>query len=132
MAGVTPPATRLGHKTVRGAELGSPFSVYARAVDERQFFTEKRERRPARLQCPKCRRTNDYSIEWIRRTKKVQVPSGADARARSMFDKVKDHLVRVDSDVVCRTCNRKFEIPSHRNIVFLEELEGLPQDDYDE
>src|SRR6188508_3175980 len=77
--------------------------VYASQVDERQFFTEKPEQRPSRLQCPKCRRTNDYSIRWLRRTKKAQVPSGADARARAMFDKVKDYLIRVDADVVCTT-----------------------------
>jgi len=106
--------------------------VYASQVDERQFFTEKPEQRPARLQCPKCRRTNDYTIRWLRRTKKNQVPGGADARDRAMFDKVKDHLVRVDDDVTCRTCGRKFEIPSHRALIFLEELEGLPQEDYDE
>jgi hypothetical protein len=101
-------------------------------VDERDFFTEKPEQRPSSLQCPKCRRTNEYSIRWIRRTKKGQVPRGADERDRAMFGKVKDHLVRVDADVVCRTCGKKFEIPSHRSIVFLEELEGLPQEDYDE
>ena len=106
--------------------------MYAARVDERQFFTEKPEQRPARLQCPKCRRTNDFSIRWIRRTKKGQVPAGADSRARAMFDKVKDHLVRVDDDVTCPTCRRKFEIPSHRALIFLEELEGLPQEDYDE
>ena len=97
-------------------------------VDERQFFTEKPEQRPARFQCPRCRRTNDYSIRWIRRTKKVQVPSGADERARAMFGKVKDHLVRVDENVTCKTCGKRFDVPSHRNIVFLEELEGLPKD----
>ena len=102
-------------------------------MDERQFFTEKPEQRPARLQCPRCRRTNDYSIRWIRRTKKAQIPGGADERARAMFAKVKDHLVRVDDDVTCRTCGKRFEIPSHRALIFLEELDGLPVvDDEDE
>jgi hypothetical protein len=101
---------------------------YAATVDERQFFTEKPEQRTGRFQCPKCRRTNDYSVRWIRRTRKAQPPNGADARDRAMFDKVKDHLVRVDDDLTCPTCRRKFEFPSHRNIVFLEELEGLPKD----
>ena len=41
-----------------------------------------------------------------------------------MFAKVKDHLVRVDQDVTCKSCGKRFEIPSHQNIVFLEELEG--------
>ena len=98
-------------------------------MDERQFFTEKPEMRPARFQCPRCRRTNDYSVRWVRRTKKSHVPGGADARDRAMFDKVKDHLVRVDDNVTCKTCGKRFEIPSHRNLVFLEELEGLPQVD---
>ena len=64
----------------------------------------------------------------MRRTRKAHVPSGADARDRAMFDKVKDHLVRVDDAVVCKSCGKRFDVPSHRNIVFLEELEGLPQD----
>ena len=106
--------------------------MYATSVDERQFFTEKPEDRPATYQCPQCRRTNEYSIRWIRRTKKAQPPPGSDERARAMFHKVKDYLVRVDEHVTCKTCRKRFEIPSHRNIVFLEELEGLPKDDYDE
>jgi hypothetical protein len=106
--------------------------VYARFVDERQFFSEKPEQRPARFQCPRCRRTNDYTIRWIRRTKKAQIPPGGDARDRTIFEKSKDHLIRVDHDVTCSTCGKKFEIPSHRSLVFLEELEGLPQEDYDE
>ena len=101
---------------------------YASRVDERQFFTEKPEQRPARLQCPRCRRTNDYSIKWLRRTKKAQIPSGANERDRVLFGKSKDHLIRVDDDLVCKTCGKRFEIPSHRALIFLEELEGLPQD----
>lgn len=102
---------------------------YASRVDERQFFTEKPEQRPGRYQCPRCRRTNDYSIKWIRRTKKAQIPSGASDRDRALFGKVKDHLIRVDDDLVCKTCGKRFEIPSHRALIFLEELEGLPQDE---
>ena len=102
--------------------------MYPRSVDERQFFTEKPEQRSARYQCPRCRRTNDYSVRWVRRTRKAQVPAGADSRDRAMFAKVKDHLVRVDDMVVCKSCGKRFDVPSHRNIVFLEELEGLPKD----
>jgi len=108
------------------------FVWYSSRVDERQFFTEKPEQRPGRFQCPRCRRTNDYSIKWMRRTKKSQIPSGADERDRVLFGKVKDHLIRVDDDLVCKTCGKRFEIPSQRALVFLEELEGLPQEDYDE
>src|SRR5262245_2822785 len=34
------------------------------ALDERALFTEKSEMRSGRYQCPKCRRTSDYSIRW--------------------------------------------------------------------
>jgi hypothetical protein len=64
----------------------------------------------------------------MRRTKKSQIPQGGDQRDRVLFEKVKDHLVRIDDDVTCKTCGKRFEIPSHRALVFLEELEGLPQD----
>jgi hypothetical protein len=98
-------------------------------MDERQFFTEKPETRPARYQCPRCHRTNDYQVRWMRRTKRSQVPAGANDRDRALFAKVKDHLIRIDDDVTCRTCGKRFEIPSHRALVFLEELEGLPIDE---
>lgn len=100
--------------------------VYAANVDERQFFTEKPEQRNGRFQCPRCRRTNDYSVRWLRRTKRDRPPSGADARDRAIFDKSKDHLIRVDDDVTCKSCGKRFEIPSQRGLVLLEELEGLP------
>lgn len=103
--------------------------VYATGVDERQFFTEKPETRAATLQCPRCRRSSEYGVRWIRRTRKAQPPPGADSRDRALFQKVKDHLVRVDNDVTCKTCGKRFEFPSHRNIVFLEEFEGLPKDE---
>ncbi len=64
----------------------------------------------------------------MRRTRKAQVPPGADARDRAMFEKLKDYLVRVDDTVTCASCGKRFEIPSHSNIMFLEQLEGLPQD----
>ena len=128
---ISGPAFRGQRIAPRRAPFGGR-SLYANSVDERQFFTEKPEQRPARFQCPRCRRTNDYSIRWIRRTRKAQAPPGSDERARAMFGKVKDHLIRVDDDITCKTCGTRFDIPSHRALVFLEELEGLPQDDYDE
>lgn len=98
-------------------------------MDERQFFTEKPEQRPARFQCPRCRRTNDYTIRWMRRTKKAQIPAGAGERDRALFQKVKDHLVRIDDDVTCKTCGKRFEIPSHQSMVFVDEL--TPSANYD-
>jgi hypothetical protein len=101
-------------------------------MDERQFFTERPETRPARLQCPRCRRTNEYAVRWMRRTRKAQVPPGADPRDRAIFEKVRDHLIRVDEEVTCKTCGKRFEIPSQHSMVFVDQLEGLPKEDYDE
>jgi hypothetical protein len=99
------------------------------ALDERAFFSEKPETRPARYQCPKCRRTNDSSVRWVRRTKKDHVPPGADDRDRARFSKLRNHLLRLDDEVICKTCGRKFEIPSHQSLMFLDQLEGLPRDE---
>ena len=96
------------------------------ALDERAFFNEKPEQRPGRYTCPRCRRTNDYQIRWVRRTKKPQPPSGDADRAR--YNKLRDHLLRLDDEVVCKTCGKKFEIPSHHSLLFVDQLEGLPND----
>ena len=101
-------------------------------MDERDFFTERPESKPVQYSCPRCKRRNEYMVRWMRRTKKKSLPPGADARDRALFEKSKDHLIRVDDDVTCKSCGKRFEIPSHRALVFLEELEGLPQEDYDE
>ena len=69
------------------------------ALDERAFFTEKPETRPGSYQCPKCRRTNEYAVRWVRRSKKDRLPPGADERDRARFAKLRDYLLRLD-DVI--------------------------------
>jgi len=99
------------------------------ALDERAFFSDKPETRPARLTCPKCRRANDYTIRWVRRTKKDRLPPGADDHDRAKFAKLRDYLLRLDDEVTCRTCSKKFEIPSQQSMVFVDQLAGLPNDE---
>jgi hypothetical protein len=99
------------------------------ALDERAFFTEKMETRQGRYQCPKCRRSGDYSIRWVRRSKKDRLPAGADDRDRARFAKLRDYLLRLDDDVTCKTCGKKFEIPSQHSLMFVDQLAGLPNDD---
>lgn len=99
------------------------------ALDERAFFTDKPETRPGRFSCPKCRRAHDYSIRWVRRIKKDRPPSGADEVDRAKFAKLRDYLLRLDDEVVCKTCGKKFEIPSQQSMVFVDQLAGLPNDD---
>jgi hypothetical protein len=99
------------------------------ALDERAFFTEKPETKQARYQCPKCRRTNEYSVRWVRRTKKDRPPSGAGEEDRAKFAKLRDYLLRVEDEVTCRTCGKKFEIPSQQSLLFVDQLAGLPNDE---
>jgi hypothetical protein len=97
-------------------------------LDERALFNEKPEVRPGRFQCPKCRRTNDYSVRWVRRTKKDRPPPGSDDGDRAKFAKLRDYLLRVDDEVVCKACGRKFEIPSQHSLLFADQLSGLPDE----
>jgi uncharacterized protein YbaR (Trm112 family) len=96
------------------------------ALDERAFFNEKPETRPGSYQCPKCRRTSEYAIRWVRRTRKERPPAGADDHDRAKFAKLRDYLLRLDDQIVCKTCGRKFEIPSQHSLVFIDQLAGLP------
>lgn len=98
------------------------------ALDERAFFSEKPETKPGRFTCPKCRRTGDYSIRWVRRIKKDRLPPGANDADRAKFAKLRDYLLRLDDEVVCRACGRKFEIPSQQSMIFIDQLAGLPDD----
>jgi hypothetical protein len=99
------------------------------AFDERAFFTDRPEMRQGRYQCPRCRRTNEYSIRWVRRSKKDRPPPGADERDRAKFAKLRDYLLRLDDEVTCKTCGKKFEIPSQHSLMFVDQLAGLPNED---
>jgi transcription elongation factor Elf1 len=99
------------------------------SLDERAFFTDRPETRPGRFQCPRCHRENEYSIRWVRRVKKDRLPSGADDGDRARFAKLRDYLLRLDEDVTCKSCGKKFEIPSQHSLMFVDQLAGLPNDD---
>lgn len=99
------------------------------ALEERAFFTERPETRPGRYQCPRCKRTNEYSIRWVRRAKKDRPPSGADEADRARFAKLRDYLLRLDDEVTCKTCGKRFEIPSQHSLMFTDQLAGLPNEE---
>ena len=99
------------------------------SLDERAFFTEKPENRPGRYTCPKCRREAEYSVRWVRRVKKDRLPPGSDERDRARFARLRDYLLRLDDELICKACSRKFEIPSQQSMVFLDQLAGLPNDE---
>jgi hypothetical protein len=99
------------------------------ALDERNLFNEKSETRTGRYTCPKCRRAGDYSIRWVRRSKKDRLPPGANEEDRAKFAKLRDYLLRLDDEVTCKACGKKFEIPSQHSQMFVDQLAGLPNEE---
>ncbi|HSC29171.1 MAG TPA: hypothetical protein VLD67_17980 [Vicinamibacterales bacterium] len=98
------------------------------ALDESAFFTDRPETRQGRYQCPRCRRTGDFSIRWVRRTRKGHPPPGADEADRAKFAKLRDYLLRLDEQVTCKSCGKKFDIPSQHSLMFVDQLAGLPDE----
>ena len=90
------------------------------ALDERDFFNNKNETRTDKLTCPRCKRENDYQMRWVVRTRKDRLPSGADERDKALYAKLRDYMIRVDDAVTCKTCGKKFYIPSQHSMVFIE------------
>jgi ribosomal protein L37AE/L43A len=99
------------------------------ALDERALFNDKPETRQDKYKCPKCQRTSEYSIRWVRRMKKDRLPAGADEQDRAKFAKLRDYLLRMDDAVTCKTCGKKFEIPSQQSLLFVDQLAGLPNEE---
>ena len=99
------------------------------ALDESALFNKKPETRTGRYQCPRCQRTSDYDVKWVRHSKKGRAPKGASAADKEKFEKLRDYLLRVDDDVTCKTCGKRFEIPSQHSLMFVDQLAGLPDAD---
>lgn len=91
------------------------------AVNERDCFIESVEMKAMSIRCPQCGHRDDYQVKWLLRERKEQPPRGADARDRAMFEKLRDHLYRVDDTVTCGKCRRRVEIPSHQSMIFLDD-----------
>jgi len=81
-------------------------------MDERNFYTEKPETKNLSLVCPHCRQENTYPIRWMVRTKKNELPRGANQEDRKRFANARSYMVRVDEMVVCRNmkCRKRFEL----------------------
>ena len=98
-------------------------------MDERQFYTESETSKPATLYCPYCRSSETYELRWMVRKKRDRLPGGADERDRALYGKLRDYMVRVDDSVTCKTCGKKFEIPSQHSLMFVDQLAGLPNEE---
>ncbi len=90
------------------------------SLDERDFFNSKSETRTDKLNCPRCKRVNEYQMRWVVNTKKDRLPGGADERDRALYAKLRDYMVRMDDSVTCKTCGKKFDIPSQHSMVFID------------
>jgi hypothetical protein len=90
-------------------------------MNERDFFNEKEEVKKAVYSCPHCRERGEYDVRWLKRTKKPQLPRGANEQDRARFQKSRDYMVRIDDMLACRNvrCRRRFEIPSFQSVVFI-------------
>src|ERR1043165_6147133 len=104
-----------------GRFLHGPGSkIHPMALDERDFFNNRNETRTDKLACPRCKRVNEYQMRWVVRTKKDRLPPGADERDRALYAKLRDYMIRVDDAVTCKTCGKKFDVPSQHSLVFLQ------------
>ena len=65
----------------------------------------------------------------MRRSKKEKLPPGANEDDRAKFAKLRDYLLRLDDEVTCKTCGKKFEIPSQHSLMFVDQLAGLPNEE---
>ena len=88
-------------------------------MNERDFFNEKEEVKKATYSCPHCRERAEYDVRWMRRTRKKELPRGANEQDRARFQKSRDYLVRIDDVLACRTCRRRFDIPNFQSIVYI-------------
>ncbi len=92
------------------------------AIDERDFYTEREEKKPAQLTCPHCRQPGDYELGWLVRTKKAQLPPRADERDRAKFAKARSYMVRRDDLVMCKNlrCRKRFDVSGVQSVAFLD------------
>ena len=99
-------------------------------MTERDFFLESKTARPARLQCPFCRTTETYNLQWLLRKKKDRIPPGADERDRARFAKAQSYMVLLDDKAACKNlrCRKRFDISGIKTMAYLSDLAGLPKD----
>jgi hypothetical protein len=88
-------------------------------MEERDFFDEKQEKKPASLNCPHCHQSAEYEITWIVRTKKRQLPGRADERDRARFAKFRSYMVRKDDMMACKNmrCRKRFDISGQSTVL---------------
>jgi hypothetical protein len=91
-------------------------------MEEKDFFDEREQKKPAPLTCPHCRQAGEYELAWLVRTKKRQLPGRADERDRARFAKARSYMVRRDDVVMCQNlrCRKRFEVSGVQSVAFLD------------
>jgi len=91
-------------------------------MEERDFFDERPDKKPATLNCPHCHQSAEYEIQWLVRTKKKSLPPRADERDRAKFAKAQSYMLRRDDMMVCKNlrCRKRFEIAGVQSVAFLD------------
>jgi hypothetical protein len=81
-------------------------------MDEKRFYDEKEETKQQALVCPHCRQETSFPVRWMVRTKKAQVPAGANEEDKRQFAKARSYMVRVDNLAACRNikCRKRFDL----------------------
>ena len=89
-------------------------------MDERDFFDEKPEKKPATLNCPHCHQSAEYDVTWLVRTKRRQLPGRADDRDRAKFAKARSYMLRKDDILGCKNLRcRKRSTSSVTSVSFI-------------
>ncbi len=90
-------------------------------MDERDFFNETEETRPATLHCPHCRQSDTYELRWVVRRKKASLPPRAGEEDRRRFAAARPYMVRRDDLVMCKNprCRKRFEVSGVQSVALL-------------
>src|SRR6202034_1290708 len=88
-------------------------------MEERDFFDERTEKKPASLNCPHCHQSAEYEVTWIVRTKKRQLAGRADERDRARFAKFRSYMVRKDDMAACKNmrCRKLFDLTGQSTVI---------------
>ncbi|MDE3178363.1 MAG: hypothetical protein KGM47_01785, partial [Acidobacteriota bacterium] len=81
-------------------------------MEERDFFEEREDTKPATLSCFYCRQAETYDIRWLVRMKKASLPSRAGEEDRLRFSHFRSYMLRRDDVVQCKNprCRKRFDI----------------------
>mgnify|MGYP001127075590 CR=1 FL=1 len=93
----------------------------AAVANERRFYDEHREIKPAAFTCPFCRQSAEYEVHWLVRQKKARLEGQASEEEKQRFARARSYMVRVDDVLVCQNprCCKRFEIPTLQSVILL-------------